>query len=162
LTRKRAPSAGRGSLDGTGAFLLLLVVLADGGKISSLERDGGHDDSRRSSTRDREERVLRRHELVGDPVGDRQQAVTRCHNRISFLFRHNLSGHPLFQLASLVELARRQGDRPDFATGPTARSRSETGGRRVLMLKRAEQDAMLGLVLNNLLSRNSRSALLVS
>jgi hypothetical protein len=112
-------------------------------------------------------------ELVGDPAGNRKQEIARYYNRKSFLFRHRLSGHPLFQLTSLIELARRHGDQPDFAywsSGPVdVRDRWEKGAdqRRPLletiagiaqndslvMLKHAEQDAVFGPALNDLLSR---------
>ena len=112
-------------------------------------------------------------ELVGDPAGNRQQEIARRYNRKSFLFRHRLSGHPLFQLTSLVELARRQGDRPDLAYWSSGlvevRDRWEKGADQrsplletiagiaennsLVMLKHAEQDAMYGPALNDLLSR---------
>jgi len=45
-------------------------------------------------------------------VVDPERQFARDYNRRSFTFRHWLQGHKLFQLPSLLELARRQGDRP--------------------------------------------------
>jgi len=102
-----------------------------------------------------------------------ERLFERCYNRGSFMFEHNLREHPLFQIASLVELARRQGDRPDFAYWSNGsvevRDRWEKGADKrspllatiagiaandsLVMLKHAEHDVIFGPVLNDLLSR---------
>lgn len=105
-------------------------------------------------------------------TSDPQQPFAQSYNRTSFMFRHGLSGHPLFQLPSLIELARRQGDRPGYAywsngavdvsdrweKGVSERSLTNTiadiaGNDSLVMLKHTEQDRVFGPVLTKLLSR---------
>jgi hypothetical protein len=108
-------------------------------------------------------------EIAAEPEG----RFLEDYNRRSFLFRHGLSGHPLFELPSLLELAARQGDRPDIAywsNGTVAvNDRWEKGAARrtslcdtiagiaenesLVMLKHVEQDLILGPMLRNLMAR---------
>lgn len=110
---------------------------------------------------------------TGSPVDDRENNFARCYNRCSFMFRHRLRGHPLFQISSLIEVARRQGDLPEYAYWSNGSvevaDRWEKGAddRRSLldtiagiaendslvMLRHAEQDPGLGPVLSQLLFR---------
>lgn len=104
---------------------------------------------------------------------DPQVEFARCYNRRSFMFRHNLKGHPLFQLPSLLELARRLGDRAGFAYWSNGsvdvKDRWEKGtvqhrplvdtilgiaeNDSLVMLKHVEQDPVLGPELQKLLLR---------
>jgi hypothetical protein len=105
-------------------------------------------------------------------ASDPQQQFAQNYNRSSFMFRHGLSGHPLFQLPSLIELARRQGDRPGYAywsngavdvndrweKGVSERSLTNTiadigDNDSLVILKHTEQDPVFGPVLTKLLSR---------
>lgn len=112
------------------------------------------------------------------PIGDvtwinSEGEFARCYNRRSFMFRHSLRGHPLFQVPSLLELARRQGDRPGFAFWSNGtvevKDRWEKGAAQhrplvdsilgiadnnsLVILKHAELDPVLGPVLQKLLQR---------
>ncbi len=107
------------------------------------------------------------------PAGNPAPEFACFYNRRSFMFRHDLSGHPLFQLRSLIDLARRQGDRPGFAYWSNGTvdvaDRWEKGADKhrplldtiagiagndsLVMLKHAEQDPILGPMLTKLLSR---------
>jgi hypothetical protein len=102
---------------------------------------------------------------------DPKQDFSRCYERYSFRFFHGLVRHPLFQLPSLLELARRQGDRPGFAfwsagtvnvhdswyTGYATRPslletiKNVSKNDSLTVLKHVELDTVFGPVMNDLL-----------
>ncbi|HLZ96831.1 MAG TPA: hypothetical protein VKP66_02730 [Steroidobacteraceae bacterium] len=110
---------------------------------------------------------LSRPATVADPGGD----FLRNYNRANFMFRHELAGHPLFELSSLVELSRRMPDLGEhyWSNGPvgvgndwsagTAQRQSlqdtiaciETNNS-IVILKHTEQDPVYAPVLQSLLA----------
>jgi hypothetical protein len=107
-------------------------------------------------------------DLLVDPEG----AFHRNYNRKTFMFAHGLAGHPLFELESLMELARRMPDHRDtyWSNGKVAVANgwdAGTDGRRslkdtianiatndsIVILKHTEQDPVHGPVLQEFLSR---------
>jgi mannose-6-phosphate isomerase-like protein (cupin superfamily) len=113
---------------------------------------------------DREPRPL---VTVTDPQGRFRQD----YNRDNFMFKHELSGHPLFELGSLVELTRRMPDHGEhyWSNGPVAVNNTwsdGTTGRQslqdtitniehnnsIVILKHTEQDEVFAPVLQNVLA----------
>src|SRR5579864_1523151 len=101
-------------------------------------------------------------DLLADPEGSLQ----RNYNRRTFMFPHGLAGHPLFELDSLIGLARRMPDHRDtyWSNGKVAVTHgwdAGTTGRRsledtianiatndsIVILKHTEQDPVHGPVL---------------
>jgi hypothetical protein len=107
--------------------------------------------------------------VVTDPDG----RFSRNYNRASFMFQHELTGHPLFDIPNLIDLSRRQAERPGFAYWSNGKvdvgDRWEKGASEqqslpdtirdiadndsLVMLKRTELDPIFGPVLRDLLSR---------
>lgn len=128
---------------------------------------------------------LIRSESVGSPMAedpplavvssteDACDEFARCYNRTSFMFEHGLREHPLFQLQSLLDVARRQGDRPGYAywsngtVGVADRWEKGTDRHRglvdtladiaendsLVILKHTEHDRVLGPAVRELLAR---------
>ena len=105
--------------------------------------------------------------VLSDPDG----RFDACYNRASFLFQHELVGHPLFELDSLVNLSRRLPEHSDFAYWSNGKvdvgDRWEKCGHRyslqetlsniaennsLVMLKHVDQDVVLGPLLQRLLA----------
>jgi hypothetical protein len=76
--------------------------------------------------------------ILTDPDGQ----FARNYNRRHFQFPHGLKGHPLFELSSLVDLARRPFHHEPFWSNG-----------KVVVLKHVEQDPVYGPVLQDLLAR---------
>jgi hypothetical protein len=106
--------------------------------------------------------------MIDDPNGD----FRRNYNRANFMFAHQLAGHPLFELPSLVELSHRlAGDRDtywsnggvkvtnDWTEGTVGRlSLQETirgieHNNSIVILKHTEQDPVYAPVLQATLAR---------
>ena len=104
---------------------------------------------------------------VADPDGE----FLRNYNRANFMFRHELAGHPLFELPSLVELARRMPDRTEhyWSNGPVRVANDWSAGtaerqsledtiagietnNSIVILKHTEQDPVYASVLQNVLA----------
>jgi hypothetical protein len=110
---------------------------------------------------------------IVSPIEDSSDTFSRRYNRCSFMFEHGLREHPLFQLQSLLDVARRQGDRPGFAYWSNGTvdvtDRWEKGANKhqslldtiagiaennsLVILKHTEQDPVLGPAVTTLLTR---------
>jgi hypothetical protein len=105
-------------------------------------------------------------------VDDPMHVFPHNFNRVNFVFRHALAGHPLFALDSLIELARRLPDHGDhyWANGPVAVHNSWSEGmlgrqsledtianiehnNSTVVLRHTEQDPPYGAVLQEILAR---------
>ena len=106
--------------------------------------------------------------VVADPEGQ----FRRNYNRMNFMFKHELAGIPLFELASLVELTRRMPDHGEhyWSNGKVLVNNTwsdGTVGRQslqdtiidiehndsIVILKHTEQDPLFAPVLQNVLAR---------
>lgn len=104
---------------------------------------------------------------VTDPEGD----FRRNYNRANFMFKHELSGNPLFELQSLVELTQRMPDHGEhyWSNGPVAVNNTWSDGtigrqslkdtiiniehnNSIVILKHTEQDPIFAPVLQNVLA----------
>lgn len=113
-------------------------------------------------------------ERAADPltVLDPDAKFRQNYNRVNFMFKHELSGNPLFELESLIELTRRMPDHGEhyWSTGKVAVANTwsdGTLGRRslqdtiadiarndsIVILKHTEQDPLYAPVLENVLAR---------
>jgi hypothetical protein len=105
-------------------------------------------------------------------VADHEGQFPRNYNRVNFMFKHELAGNPLFELASLVELTRRMPDHGEhyWSNGKVAVNQTwseGTMGRQslqdtiiniesndsIVILKHTEQDPLFAPVLQNVLAR---------
>ncbi len=105
-------------------------------------------------------------------VADHDGQFRRNYNRVNFMFKHELAGNPLFELASLVDLTRRMPDHGEhyWANGKVAVNNTwseGTVGRQslqdtitnierndsIVILKHTEQDPLFAPVLQNVLAR---------
>jgi hypothetical protein len=103
-----------------------------------------------------------------DPEGKLRQN----YNLVNFMFKHELSGNPLFELDSLIELTRRMPDHGEhyWANGKVAVNNTWTDGTQgrqslqdtianiarndsIVILKHTEQDPLYAPVLQNVLAR---------
>ncbi len=108
----------------------------------------------------------RRLVTVTDPEGK----FRRNYNRENFMFKHELSGNPLFELKSLIELTQRMPDHEHYwSNGPVAVDNTWSDGtvgrqsladtirniehnNSIVILKHTEQDAMFAPVLQSVLA----------
>jgi hypothetical protein len=109
----------------------------------------------------------RRLVTVSDPEGKFRQN----YNRENFMFKHELSGNPLFELESLVELTKRMPDHGEhyWSNGPVAVSNTWSDGtigrqslqdtitniehnNSIVILKHTEQDEIFAPVLQSVLA----------
>jgi hypothetical protein len=107
-----------------------------------------------------------------DLVADRDGEFSRNYNRVNFMFRHALAGHPLFELPSLIELSRRMPDHRDtyWSNGKIAVNNPWEAGtsqrlslhetlthiehdNSIVILKHTEQDPEFAPVLQKVLAR---------
>ncbi len=105
------------------------------------------------------------------PVSDPEGRFRRDYNRANFMFKHELAGHPLFELESLVELTRRMPDHGEhyWANGKVAVDNTwsdGTDGRQslqdtithiehndsIVILKHTEQDPVFAPLLQSVLA----------
>jgi len=105
-------------------------------------------------------------------VADHEGQFRRNYNRVNFMFKHELAGNPLFELASLVELTRRMPDHGEhyWSNGKVRVNNTwsdGTVGRQslqdtiiniehndsIVILKHTEQDPLFAPVLQNVLAR---------
>jgi hypothetical protein len=107
-------------------------------------------------------------QVIDDPQG----LFGRNYNRVNFMFPHNLAGDPMWELESLLALARRMPDHRDtyWSNGKVAVNNSWEDGQKnrvsleetlrniehndsIVILKHTEQDSEYGPVLQRILGR---------
>src|SRR5882757_6464645 len=105
-------------------------------------------------------------------VADQEGQFRRNYNRVNFMFKHELAGNPLFELASLVELTRRMPDHGEhyWSNGKVLVNNTWSDGtvgrqslqdtiidiehnNSIVILKHTEQDPLFAPVLQNVLGR---------
>jgi mannose-6-phosphate isomerase-like protein (cupin superfamily) len=113
------------------------------------------------------ERAPERLVTVTDPQGQ----FRRNYNRANFMFKHELTGNPLFEIPSLVELTRRMPDHGEhyWSNGPVAVNNTWSDGtigrqslqdtiiniehnNSIVILKHTEQDPVFAPVLQSVLA----------